>query len=351
MILSELGWDATLSAHFAPWEEAGCLPARVLLEHATGYLVATARGELPGVLTGHLRYTTDAPEELPAVGDWVAIRDHDNLATLHGVLPRRSRILRKAAGRRTQAQVLAANVDTVLLVMGLDGNYNLRRLERARVLAADSGADSVVILTKADLCDDVEARVAAVAAIAGGAPVHAINTPGGDGLDAVRAYLTPGHTLVLLGSSGVGKSTLLNALLGHEAMRTNTVRVTDDHGRHTTTHRQLVRLPGGAMIIDTPGLRELGLWGDGVDDAFPIIAALAAQCRFADCRHGNEPGCAVRAALDAGTLDPDHLASFDKLRKEQAWQERTADAGAARVERSRWKAISKEIKRLYKDRE
>jgi ribosome biogenesis GTPase len=242
--------------------------------------------------------------------------------------------------------VLAANVDTVFLVMGLDGDFNLRRIERALVLAWESGAEPVVLLNKADVCDDVPGRRAEVEAVALGVPVLVVAAKPGEGLDTLAPWLVPGRTVALLGSSGVGKSTLVNRLLGREKQKTREVLEADDRGRHTTTHREIIVLPGGALLLDTPGLREIQLWSDGagLEATFEDVQGLAAHCRFTDCGHGAEPGCAVRAAVEQGRLAAARLASFLKLQAELRAMEVREDPLKRREERSRWKAIHKSLR-------
>jgi ribosome biogenesis GTPase len=268
-------------------------------------------------------------------------------AVVQAVLPRRTAFVRRAAGERTVAQVLAANVDTAFLVMGLDGDYNLRRIERALVLAWESGASPVVLLNKADVCDDVDRRRAETEAVAQGVPVRVLAAKAGQGLERLAPWLVPGQTVVLLGSSGVGKSTIVNRLLGREKQRTREVLAADQRGRHTTTHRELVVLPGGALLIDTPGLRELQLWSDdgaGLDAVFGDVHELASACRFTNCRHASEPGCAVRAAVEEGRLDPARLDSFRRLQAELRALEIREDPLKRRAERGRWKAIYKSLR-------
>jgi ribosome biogenesis GTPase / thiamine phosphate phosphatase len=314
--LQELGWDESFADAFQPHESNGLAPARVAVEHRSEYVVYADAAELRAELSGRLRFGGDRP----GVGDWVAIapRGDEGRATIHAVLPRRTAFVRKTAWAETKAQTVAANVDVVFIVCGLDLNFNLRRIERYLTLAWESGAQPVVLLTKADLCDDVPARVLAVESIAIGVPVHAVSVRTGEGVDAVRAYLGAGRTGALLGSSGVGKSTLVNALVGEELLATREVREGDGRGRHTTSHRQLVRLPDAGLVLDTPGMRELRLWDadEGVGAAFSDIDALVGECRFSDCAHEHEPGCAVRAALRSGELDHDRWESWRKLQRE-----------------------------------
>lgn len=295
------------------------------------YTLRTAGGEVEGRPTGLLR----AAAELPVVGDWVVCRPDGGQAAVLAVLPRRTRLARRAAGEEGRVQVLAANVDTVFLVMGIEHDFNLRRLERLAVVAREGGVDGVVVLTKVDLLpdDEVAARRNAAADAAPGLPVFPVSSPDGVGLEPLAFYLAPGSTVALLGSSGAGKSTLLNRLAGEEVMRTSAVRAADGRGRHTTTHRQLVRLPSGALLVDGPGIREVALWADDespLDDAFSDVAALAGGCRFRDCRHQGEPGCAVAAAVDDGALDAERLASYRRLERELAALERRADPATDR---------------------
>ena len=296
------------------------MPARVTREHRGLLRVQAEDAEYVAEVAGRLRHEARGRADLPAVGDWVALlRPTQGLrGTVQAVLPRRSRFARKTAGDEHDAQVAAANVDTVFLVTGLDRDFNLRRIERYLVLAWESGARPVVLLNKADLSEDAEAARAQVEAVAAGAPVHVIAAREGRGLEALLPYLQPRQTIALLGSSGAGKSTLLNRLAGTE-QATREVRASDSRGRHTTTHRQIFVLPLGALMVDTPGMRELQLWEaeSGIEATFDDVEALGASCRFTDCAHAAEPGCAVRAAVAEGRLDAGRFASYQKLRREQ----------------------------------
>jgi ribosome biogenesis GTPase len=344
--LQELGWAPFFARPFDELNQPHLVPARVARQDKNRYLTLGAGGAGSAILPG----TMLAGDERPAVGDWIAVEDQPGgaPAIVRSVLPRRSTFSRKAAGETTREQVIAANIDTVFLVNGLDGDFNLRRIERYATQAWNSGADPVILLNKADVCDDVEGRLVAVEAVAPGVSIHPISARDGLGLDALDPYLGPGRTVAFLGSSGVGKSTLVNHLLGREALQTGAVRADDSRGRHTTTHRELFQLPGGGLVIDTPGLRELQLWGDeeGLQGAFADIEALATRCRFRDCAHEQEPGCAVQAALDEGLLDPGRYGNYLKLRRELDYLARRQDESAAREERQRWKKIHKEYRNI-----
>lgn len=347
MSLPSLGWNARFEESFTEHRTRGWVPARVAREDRTRYVVLDESGARPAELAGRLRHEARTRADVPAVGDWVAVRPGAaSPAIIEAVLPRASAFVRKDVGDAAIEQVVAANVDTVFLVSGLDLDYNPRRIERYLAAAWESGAEPVVVLNKADLDPDREARVAEVELLAPGAAVLAVSALEGDGIASLQPWLQPGRTVALLGSSGVGKSTLVNALLGEERLATGAVREDDSRGRHTTTHRELVVLPGGALLLDTPGMRALELWGDedSVDGAFPEIASLAEGCRFRDCRHESEPGCAVLAAEADGTLAPDRLASWRKLQREAHWLATRVDARARAAEEAKWKAIHKSMR-------
>jgi ribosome biogenesis GTPase len=338
--LQDLGWTDSHTTDFEPHARAGHVPARVATQHRGGYVLFSELGELRAETAGRLAHEAVGAGDLPAVGDWVAAaaRADEGAATIHAVLPRRTSFSRKVALSASQEQVLAANVDAVFLVMSLNEDFNLRRLERYLATAWESGAQPVIVLTKTDLCPEYELRVLEVEAIAFGVPVHAISNLTGERLELVRAHLAPGRTIALLGSSGVGKSTLVNTLAGRELLATQPIREDDGEGRHTTSHRQLVLLPDGGLVLDTPGLRELQLWesSDGLSETFGDVEELAAQCRFSDCAHRTEPGCAVQAALEDGTLPFGRWASYKKLQRELAHLERRLDKRLQAEERKRW---------------
>lgn len=352
--LHDLGWNDRFQAHLTFLDDPQLLPARVASETRGRYLLLGPDGTHQAQLSGKFLFDARQREDLPAVGDWVAFSPfNEDEGVIHAVLPRRTLFARKAAGSSHVEQIIAANLDVVFLAMALNQDYNLRRLERYLVLAWESGADPVVLLTKADLCEDLDARVGEVTAIAGIAPVLVTSSLSGDGLERVRALITSGRTAGILGSSGAGKSTLINALLGGEFLATGSIREDDGRGRHTTTRRELILLPGGGLILDTPGMRELGLWegASGMEAAFDDVEALTHACRFSDCAHEAEPGCAVRRAVSEGTLSAERLESFQKLQRELAHQARKQDVHLQRESIQHYKAISKELKRLYRDRE
>ena len=350
-MIDQYGWSETLGHDFAPYSARGLVPGRVLVQQRGQYDVVTDMGELVAAISGKL--ARDAVEGgLPVVGDWVAVavREDERAATIHAVLPRRTGFARKAAGLDQTMQVVAANVDLALLVAALNADFNPRRLERYLAAARQSGATPVVVLTKADLLDGGAEAVEAARAVALEARVLAVSVVTGQGMDDLRVMMAPGVTALLVGSSGAGKSTLVNALAGSERMAVGDIREGDARGRHTTTHRELVLLPSGALILDTPGMRELGLLDaeEGVAATFEDIEALALTCKFRNCTHGAEPGCAIRAALKAGTLDEGRWRNYDKLGRELAFVDRKEDRFAREAERKRWIAISKAQKAMRK---
>ncbi|HEY0435837.1 MAG TPA: ribosome small subunit-dependent GTPase A [Phenylobacterium sp.] len=343
-MLISYGWGDSLRHDFELFAARGLAPARVIVQHRGLYRIVGEAGETEARISG--RFAHQAAEGgYPVTGDWVASEAAGGLALIHAVLPRRTAFVRRAAGPGGGAQVAAANVDVALLAASLNADLNLRRLERYLAAAYESGADPVIVLTKSDLCGDPEALIAEVSAVAFGVPVLPVSAATGEGLAALAALLAPGRTAALLGSSGVGKSTLVNALAGSELMATQAIREDDARGRHTTTHRELIRLPSGALILDTPGMRELGLWDAGVgvertfEDLTSDVERIAEGCRFRDCGHAREPGCAVQAALADGTLDAERWKSFQKLQRELAHETRKQDPMAREAERKRWIGI------------
>ena len=334
MTLQNLGWNEGWQQAFEPYAARGLAAGRILVEHRGRYGVATETSAHTAEIAGSLHNKATLRSDLPAVGDFVALRlpGGDGPALIQAVLPRRTAFIRKAAGVVTDDQVVAANIDTVFVVDALDRNFNLRRIERFLALARVSGAAPVIILSKADLADDAEARLEEVRTIAFGVPIHITSARTRLGLEQLGLHLQSGCTVALLGPSGVGKSTLINELLGHEIQHTQEIRASDDRGRHTTTGRHLLMRPDGGTLIDTPGMRELALWysDDGVELVFQDLEALAHQCRFNDCQHASEPGCAVRAAIDRGELDPCRVKNHAKMVRELKRAELVDDMKARR---------------------
>jgi ribosome biogenesis GTPase len=352
-LLSTYGWSDALQHDFSLFAAQGLVPARVTVQQRGRFRLITERGETESRISG--RFAHEAAEgDYPVTGDWVAVELKADVAVIQHVLPRATVFTRKSAGPSGAVQVVAANVDVALLAASLNADLNLRRLERYLATTYESGAKPVIVLTKADACDDVAGLVAEVEAIAFGAPVIACSVMTGEGLAELSGHLVRGETAVLLGSSGVGKSTLVNALAGSELMVTQAIREDDAHGRHTTTHRELILLPSGALILDTPGMRELALWeaDAGVEAAFADVTAeverIGEGCKFRDCTHGREPGCAVQAALADGTLSADRWQSFHKLQGELAYEHRKADPRARAESRKVWISRNKAAKARMK---
>jgi ribosome biogenesis GTPase len=334
--LDALGWNAELASAFEQLQDDNLFPARIAAQHRGEFVLFADEGEVRARAAGRLFYAHEVGGKLPAVGDWVAVTPPSTIAS---ILPRRSAFIRKNAGQDSTEQVLAANVDAAFLLAGLDDDFSLRRLERYITIAWESGAQPIIVLTKADLSLDVAEAVLAVETVAIGVPVHPISNVTGDGLAALDPYLQPGRTVVLLGSSGVGKSTLLNRLVGEEVMATREVAA-DGTGRHTTTHRELVRLPGGGMVIDTPGLRELQFWEGDLTAAFEDLEALGLECKFRNCAHVSEPGCAVLGAVDNGTLELERLRSWRKLQRELESIAARTDHRLRIARKKRWKQMA-----------
>jgi ribosome biogenesis GTPase len=351
--LEDLGWNSYFAALWKEYTDRGWLPARVVSQQRNLWRIAGDFGDRWAAPSGKLREAAEAGADWPATGDWVAAEPSDSgRAILQAVLARRSQFVRKTAGKSIERQVIAANVDTAFIVAGLDGDLNLRRLERYLAQCWESGAYAVIVLNKADQCDHVAARTAEVGRIAAGVPVLPVSAYTGQGMDAFAAFLCRCQTVVLLGSSGVGKSTLVNRLFGEKLQAVQAVREKDNRGRHTTTARQLLCLPNGSMVIDTPGLRELQLWdaADGVSGAFADIDELAAECRFRDCQHQREPGCAVLAAIEAGALDQGRLENRRKLEREHEFQRRKIDAEARKEEHDKLKVLMRGVRQKYQQR-
>ena len=345
MDLTSFGWSEFFEQHFKSYEEQGYSAGRVVLEHKSFFRVYTEYGEVLAEISGKLRHEAVNRSDLPAVGDWVVIRSRPEGGSvmIHAVLPRRTSFARKIAGSRTEEQIVGANIDTVFLMTSLNQDFSLRRIERYLIIAWESGANPIIILSKSDLCDRLDDPISEVQSIARDVPVHVISVVSGDGLQDIARYFKHGQTVALLGSSGVGKSSLINHLAGGDRLKVQTVREHDDRGKHTTTHRELVLLPAGGLVLDTPGMRELQLW-DGDESlhlVFDDIEAMAARCFFSDCRHQDEPRCVVREALAAGTIDAGRYESYEKLQKELKYQARRKDKLSEIVEKKKWKKLSR----------
>jgi ribosome biogenesis GTPase len=341
--LKRWGWNEDWSGRFTHHAEAGCLPGRVSVEHRGLYHYHGPYGEGVASVSGRLRHLAVGRADFPAVGDWVALRVSADAGStvIEAVLERTNKLSRKSAGESGEEQVLAANLDVLFLVTSLNLDLNPSRLERFLAAAALPGCRSVLLLTKSDLCNSAAAAIADLRARLGDLPAHAISALTGDGIDALTPYLSGGRTAAMLGSSGVGKSTLLNRLLGADRQEVSPVRADDDRGRHTTTRRELVALPSGGLLIDSPGIRELQLWAEGadVDAAFDDVARLAEGCPFTDCSHVHEPRCAMLRALAEGRLDQARYDSFLKLRRELAYEEARTDGRAARERKEQERRI------------
>lgn len=353
MRLAQLGWDDAFAASFecrAAMPDVE--PARVAIEFNHIYRVWTKDAELEATVSGRLKHQAARRSELPAVGDWVVVRRRhaDDQAAIVALLPRRSWFSRKTAGTSTDEQIVAANVDVVFTVMALDADFSLRRLERYLLLARESGAAPVILLTKPDVSDALSAQVLKVRSVAGDLPVHVVNPKRNEGIEHVAAYLPSGRTGALLGSSGVGKSTIINRLVGEDVRKTREVRAVDWKGRHTTMHRELVVLPNGGLIIDTPGMRELQLWdvGDAVRETFDDIETLAAGCQFTDCRHRGEPRCAVKNAVADSRLEASRLESYLRLQDELVFLARQRGERARLEDKRRSKVAGKAVKKHLK---
>jgi len=348
------GWNSYFEAFWRGSDWGNAVPARVVAQQRKFWRVAGDFGECWAEASGGLRLAA-AESDWPAVGDWVVMELHgaDSTAVIQEVLPRRSKFVRKSPGKKIEEQVIAANVDTALLVSGLDGDFNPRRVERYLAQCWESGARPVIVLNKADACEEARGKAAEMERVAIGTSVYVVSARTGEGFAELEEFLKPGHTLVLLGSSGVGKSTIANRLLEETVQEVRPVRESDSKGRHTTTTRELFILPGGALLMDTPGLREMQLWDaeNGVAQAFADIHSLAAQCRFGDCRHEAEPGCAILAALSAGTLDPGRVENRRKLLREQEFLQRKIDPEARQEQKELWKQIHRAARQKYQQRQ
>jgi ribosome biogenesis GTPase / thiamine phosphate phosphatase len=353
--LLQLGWDSEWEQKYAQFLTKGYSVGRVFLEYTHQYKVYTTNGEMHAEVSGRIRGKAEGRlgrrDEFPAVGDWVLLREYpdEGKAIIHGILTRNSKLSRKVAGKGTFEQIIAANLDTIFILSSLNNEFNLRRIERFLVLGWESGAQPVIVLTKADLCTDIPAKVADVESIAMGVPVHVISSVQEQGLDLLDPYLKIGRTIGLLGSSGVGKSTLINYLLGENVQRVNEIRKGDDRGKHTTTHRELVVLPNGGLLIDTPGMRELQVWevDNGLNNLYEDIIEISGRCFFKDCLHESEPGCAVKEAIRDGVIHPQRFNSYIKMQSEAADLSIQMLGNIAAVERKRGKKYAQIIQEKH----
>ncbi|WLR58603.1 ribosome small subunit-dependent GTPase A [Pseudalkalibacillus hwajinpoensis] len=346
----KLGWNSYFEENYQAMAEDGLIPARVKMEHRGGYSVSTGESSYVAELSGKFRFEVTQRDALPAVGDWVLITPKsENKAIIHQLLPRKSKFSRKIAGTTTEEQIIVANVDTVFLVNALNQDFNPSRIERYLVMAWESGANPVIVLSKADLCDNVMEKVNALTGVAVGVPIHVVSSATEIGIDELTPYLIEGKTTALLGSSGAGKSTLINKLYGQDIQVVQDIREEDGKGKHTTTSRELISLHTGGVLIDTPGMREIQLWEtNNLSQSFPDIESYAEQCYFRDCKHEGEPKCAVRNAISDGTLEERRFENYKKFNRELAFLERQTNKKAQLEERKKWKKIAGDRTRKHR---
>ena len=352
--LSKYGWNEYFEAYFSEYASGSYSPARVAVEHRNYYELYSEFGGLTADKSGKLFYTSDNTEDLPAVGDWVVTKPikNEKKAVIIAVLPRKTKFSRKRAGIVTEEQIIAANIDTAFIISSLNQDLNLRRIDRYLALAWDHDIKPVIILSKADLCEDMYQKLVEVENYFIGTDAHVVSALKGAGMDDLYKYFEKNKTIAVLGSSGVGKSTLINALLNWKKMKVSDIGLYKDKGRHTTTHRELALVPGGGLIIDTPGMREIQLWegSEGLSELFEDIEKLALECKFTDCKHESEPGCAVKDAIKKGEITEKKFKSYKKLLNEVSYFERKQDIKAKLNEKKRWKKISQEAKKISKSK-
>jgi ribosome biogenesis GTPase / thiamine phosphate phosphatase len=350
MDLKYFGWNDYFQDHFNAYQTEGFIPARVVRENRQQYLIQSQFGELSAEVSGRFLYQTEDLADFPAAGDWVAALPFldEQKAIIQAVLPRRNQFSRAVAGGRTEEQVTAANIDLVIIVTGLDTDFNIRRLERYLILARESGAKPIVVLNKADLCNDLPEKIAAVAALASGLEAYAVSAMLNSGMEPLKKSISEGQSAVFLGSSGVGKSSIINRLIGYERQYVNNVRDTDGRGQHTTTFRELILLPSGGVIIDSPGMRELKLWSssESLSETFTDIVELAKECKFRNCRHESEPGCAIREAIEDGRLDPGRFRNYNKLQREIMFLERRKNNQTRQYEKNFAKKVRQHSRKI-----
>jgi ribosome biogenesis GTPase len=352
MNLKHYGFNPFFESCFREYSGNGYIPGRVAIQNKSNYVVYSEHGELTAEVSGKMMFDAEDKEDYPAVGDWVVMRPilDEQKAIIDKVLPRQTVFSRKEAGSRTERQILASNIDTVFIMTSLNHDFNLRRLERYMVLALESGASPVIVLSKADICEDITNKVTETNSIAGDISVHVLSSIKHQGVDELKHYFEGNKTIAVLGSSGVGKSTFINTLIGDESLKTLEISSYKDKGHHATTRRELILIPAGGLVVDTPGMRELQLWegGEGIENVFDDIEELIHKCKFSDCRHEDEPGCAVREAIENGELDEKRFESYLKMKREARYFENRKDHKASLVEKKRWKKIHKQAKEHYK---
>lgn len=350
--LKLIGWDTFFEVNSKSYRQNGFSFARIITEHKERYIVASEKGELGAEVTGKLLYSSESNAHLPKVGDWVAviIYEEEKKAIIHEVLPRKSVFGRKVTGNKIQEQVIASNIDLLLIVQSLDANYNHRRIERYLVMAYEGEMQPVIILNKSDICPDVKNKLREVKKVFPGVDSFAFSAKTGEGINDLKKIIKEGKTYALVGSSGVGKSSIINRILGYDRQKVNEVRLTDSKGKHTTSSRELILIPGGGIIIDNPGMRAFQLWSSdlGLESVFPEIEKLSVNCRFKDCSHIHEINCVVLNALQTGKLSQEKYDSYLKLRKEAEWIKIKANPDEMQKREDKWKKIHKQVKYMKK---